>query len=484
MNRIEELKSRKGRGSISADETFSLLMELAEKTKAVDINAGSLTVRRLYTSVAAMNSDKNPVDQETGKPLKFGQLVCVCNSNDLTQADNGKIYRYNKLGWEFLRQVGDMVQFARTEDLRFSSLEFNCFEMYKTDRLDKDLSTVTASQIYKAFISLELRGFDMHRKYKLSLVRRNYETNNDYSVIIGALDGGAWVRDTYFTVMGVDVESGNPGGINELTAASGDKSMTAIIDYSFIPDGFSSFIDGFENAEPGFVIKRECLYRLDPSYATKEQFLSTVKDGDLELVEGTNIADPRLIQEDKLVSSTGAIVTAAGWRMIGIPVNEGDVITLGRFKLNRSGYSAFYDGTALVLFNRDFNLMPVTLVTPPGATILYVNIKSPLSSGDDHARLTVNKGSELLPFEPFSTRVVGIKGNSVRADTSKMEANVQRLADEMLALNAKIFDLESDSASGFDSESYFQMDLPVTDGSDIKAGYVYIDSATNNVKIK
>lgn len=117
INRIEELKSRKGRGSISADETFSLLMELAEKTKAVDINAGSLTIRRVYTTVAAMNADKNPVDQETGKPLKFGQLACVCNSNDLAQTDNGKIYRYNKPGWEFLRQVGDMVQFAKTEEV-------------------------------------------------------------------------------------------------------------------------------------------------------------------------------------------------------------------------------------------------------------------------------------------------------------------------------------------------------------------------------
>lgn len=117
INRIEELKSRKGRGSISADETFSLLMELAEKTKAVDINAGSLTIRHMYTSVAAMNADNNPVDQETNKPLKFGQLVCVCNSNDITQSDNGKIYRYNKPGWEFLRQVGDMVQFAKKEDI-------------------------------------------------------------------------------------------------------------------------------------------------------------------------------------------------------------------------------------------------------------------------------------------------------------------------------------------------------------------------------
>lgn len=117
MNRIEELKSRKGRGSISADETFSLLMELAGKTRAVDINAGSLTVRRVYASVAAMNADRNPMDQETGKALKFGQLACVCNPNDLASPDNGKIYRYNKPGWEFLRQVGDMAQFARTEEV-------------------------------------------------------------------------------------------------------------------------------------------------------------------------------------------------------------------------------------------------------------------------------------------------------------------------------------------------------------------------------
>lgn len=143
INRIEELKGRKGRGSISADETFSLLMELAEKTKAVDINAGSLTIRRVYVSVAAMNADKNPGDQETNKPLKFGQLVCVCNSNDITQSDNGKIYRYNKPGWEFLRQVGDMVQFAKTEKVAQLEAETIDIEQFRLDRN----SNITASNL-------------------------------------------------------------------------------------------------------------------------------------------------------------------------------------------------------------------------------------------------------------------------------------------------------------------------------------------------
>lgn len=109
--RIGELKSRTGRSSISPDDTFGLVEELLDKLEGVDMNAASMSIRKTYSSVASMDADTNPVDAETGKALKAGQLVAVNNEEDDTE---NAIYRYLNPGWEKVDRLGDLTGYAKT----------------------------------------------------------------------------------------------------------------------------------------------------------------------------------------------------------------------------------------------------------------------------------------------------------------------------------------------------------------------------------
>ena len=71
---------------------------------AVDdlLKTGVLSVRKSYASITAMNSDTSPIDGETGKALKWGQLVIIANAANASGTDNGKIYRWlgTGNGWD------------------------------------------------------------------------------------------------------------------------------------------------------------------------------------------------------------------------------------------------------------------------------------------------------------------------------------------------------------------------------------------------
>ena len=111
LNKISEILSRKGKGSITPNDTFGLLKEITDKVEAVDYNQGRLAVKRSYASIAAMNADTAPTNQENGKKLQYGELVIIANAANASDADNGKIYRWlgTGNGWEFVLKVGSSV---------------------------------------------------------------------------------------------------------------------------------------------------------------------------------------------------------------------------------------------------------------------------------------------------------------------------------------------------------------------------------------
>lgn len=112
--RIKDLKARSGRGSITVAETFSIIDELLEKTRYVDINQGSLTIKVVYSSVAEMMADTEPRDQN-GRLLKYGQLACIATGDE--SEDNGKVYSFQDPGWLFVDRVGDYNGFVRKEKI-------------------------------------------------------------------------------------------------------------------------------------------------------------------------------------------------------------------------------------------------------------------------------------------------------------------------------------------------------------------------------
>ncbi|MFV0331430.1 MAG: hypothetical protein ACK5KL_16680 [Dysgonomonas sp.] len=368
-------------------------------------------------------------------------------------------------------------------DLRFVSLDFNCFEVYKDDRSDvvTNYSDLMASQVYRAFVSLELRGFDRTKKYKVSLIRRNFGSL-DYSIIIGSWDGASWVRDTYFSSTGVDIEVSNPNGINVFEKSLSDgRSIKAVIDYSYIPMNYSVFTDRSENAEPHYVIKEDCIYQLDENYATRQE---AVKENDLTVASSTNKAEPKYIVNDKYVATNGYVYSGVGWKMFALPVSEGDVVTFGRFTIDSGGYSAFHnDKSELIQYNGAYTTgtLPKTVITPAGATVLYIDLARPANVADDIAELTINMGDTLLPYEKPS-EIEKIKGYSIKADTSGID---NRLTDIQNSID-NLYNLlpENKINEQYRSKTALSLELSISDGSVIKSSYAYIDSVTKAITLK
>ncbi len=115
QQRIDELKSRTGQGSISPEDNFSIMSEILDKTKAVDMTAQPLVIVKSYDTLALANADKNPINPATNKPLVFGQLISVT-----ADGDNNAVYRLASLAadgtptWEKQSQLGDMSQYAKS----------------------------------------------------------------------------------------------------------------------------------------------------------------------------------------------------------------------------------------------------------------------------------------------------------------------------------------------------------------------------------
>ena len=113
--RINELKSRTGKGSISPRETFELMDELLAKTKSVDMTAQPLVVTKSYDTLALANADKNPINTATNKPMTAGQLMSV-----VADGANNAVYRLASLAadgtptWEKQSELGDMTAYAKS----------------------------------------------------------------------------------------------------------------------------------------------------------------------------------------------------------------------------------------------------------------------------------------------------------------------------------------------------------------------------------
>ena len=218
--------------------------------------------------------------ETTGKTIpkgyKYVAVTVVRNSTSGFEPDLNNIFvgfSENYKTHELAKDIIPATVIPKDDDLRFLSLDFHCFEVYKTDRSDKIYSTFKASDIYKAILKLKLFGFDKSKIYKMSMFRRNYGANMDYSIIIGVWTGNEWIRDTYFISTGVNFEASNPNGINEVIISSGSKLLIATIDYSMLPASGTFWVDRTEDGEPNHIIKKECF--IDPvfSFSNKEKYI-------------------------------------------------------------------------------------------------------------------------------------------------------------------------------------------------------------------
>ena len=79
--------------------------------EAVINNQGNISIRKIYSSIAAMNADAAAPVDSNGIAILSGQLVAV--SNDSDPAEMGRVYRwYNGESWEYAGKIGDLSQKA------------------------------------------------------------------------------------------------------------------------------------------------------------------------------------------------------------------------------------------------------------------------------------------------------------------------------------------------------------------------------------
>lgn len=364
------------------------------------------------------------------------------------------------------------------EQERFSSHDFQCFQRYSTIK-DQEFFFNTGkaySSILRAFLSLKLTGFNKENPHYLRVCGRNEGVNHRYRLIIQEYVNGSW--SNAFDASNYNVETGGvQDGVNAVTWVSGEKSVKAIIDYSFIEDNTAPVM-----AYIAYILKPECFNDFDTLSAEVQslQENALVKDMLEKSTVSNNIANPDNIEDGKYVNSAGGFTNGEGWSLVSVKVSAGQKITFGGFKLGRGGYYRFESATGGKVSNGsysdpNFRANPITLDVPATSVLLYIDIASTSSPSDPYADLMVNLGETLLPHDEYQEAVTSINGEPLAGGASKeIEAEIAEIEEQVADL--------SDQVSVYTSSLI--ADLPISDGTDIQVGDAYIESVTGAVKVK
>ena len=102
--RANALADKTDVNSITPKEVGGIMYDLASHGENVLRNGGTLGIRKVYESVAAMEADGiNPVDL-WGNPIKKGNLVVIYDGTT-TGVDNNKVYAFMNPGWELATKI-------------------------------------------------------------------------------------------------------------------------------------------------------------------------------------------------------------------------------------------------------------------------------------------------------------------------------------------------------------------------------------------
>lgn len=237
---------------------------------------------------------------------------------------------------------------------------------------------------------------------------------------------------------------------------------------------------------------------------------NAITDADLTITPSTNLADPSIIVNGQYISNTGSIATGAGWSMAVLPVSEyedGQEITFGRFTITGGGYAAFRDAVNNTLIQylglHGANPVNKTVIKPEGATHLYIDIKRPADPVTNYEFLTINLGSELLPYESPSGKITAIDGYEIGGGSSNV-SSFEDLSDvptytgnagKGLKIKTTEDGLEAtvlleeggDVQFGTVTASGWVLDLPTGAGTEppgLSIGDAWVDTVNSTIKVK
>ena len=119
--RANTLADKTDVNSITPKEVGGIMYDLASHGENVLRNGGTLGIRKVYESVAAMEADSTNPKDFWGDPIKKGNLVVIYDGTT-TGVDNNKIYAFMKPGWELATKLDAAYATKAETDEKLSEL--------------------------------------------------------------------------------------------------------------------------------------------------------------------------------------------------------------------------------------------------------------------------------------------------------------------------------------------------------------------------
>lgn len=115
QQRAESLRHSTRMLSISPEDNFGLLKDSLDYLAEFERGSKSIGIRKVYPSIAAMLADGDSPIDTNGHPLRYGQLVIICDMDNLSMAENGFIYAYQDNSENPWLLIGDSKNFNKAQ---------------------------------------------------------------------------------------------------------------------------------------------------------------------------------------------------------------------------------------------------------------------------------------------------------------------------------------------------------------------------------
>lgn len=109
QERAAALREKMQIDSISPNEVGGLQFDTLAYMANMERNLDGLGIRRVYTSVMAMEEDTAPIGTN-GKVLRLGQLVTIYDADNPAAQGMGNVYAYQKPGWLLAGNIGGIYE--------------------------------------------------------------------------------------------------------------------------------------------------------------------------------------------------------------------------------------------------------------------------------------------------------------------------------------------------------------------------------------
>ena len=174
ISRAQKLRQETKLDSVSPDRVGALCEDTLKYINEFQLLASSPSLHKIYASVSAMQADKSPKSDLTGKALKPGQLVVIVPANQ-SDATAGDVYRYdgpsgNTSAWTFVSKIGAVPA-------------------------DAELNATSANPVQNKVVTEKLTELESETTHKIggiisassaSSLSYGYESRIDFSAIKGS----------------------------------------------------------------------------------------------------------------------------------------------------------------------------------------------------------------------------------------------------------------------------------------------------------